>query len=236
MDEKKIPDFLLKLTDGCSIYAQVATKYWVVCALLSILTLSVQDLSGAVKLPFDLPELSKVDFFPFMFLIISVLFIVFGSSTAQAIRARMLINRFIYSEGNNFVLPAKIYLPDVIDVILYPAINRVAPLVQVLQPMNKFLPEANEISSSGKKSLLIWYYGFLKVVSAIILYGLPSFALIYCIYMVVQFSDSLSWITKTLLIIVSPLVIITLVTLILLDIDYTSGAMRKIKGKKVKKV
>lgn len=235
MEEKKeIPDFLLKMVEGCSAYAQLSAKYWIACALLSIVTLSVHSPIGSVKLPLDLPEFSKADFFPCMFLIISVLFIVYGSATTQAIRARWLINRFIYSSDHQFIFPAKIHLPDIIDVILFPAINRVAPLAQVFQLKNKFLPEANYVSSNLKKRLFQWYYAFLKVIAGFTLYGLPSFALGYCLFMIGQSSTRLSWISKTLLWVAGPLTAIIILTLILLDIIYTRDAIKRIGMKLVR--
>jgi hypothetical protein len=234
MEEKKLPEFLLKLIDGCSSYAQLAAKYWIACSLLSIVTLSVHSSEGSVKLPLDLPELNKTDFFPFMFLIISVLVLVFGSATTQAIRARWLINRFIYKPECQLVFPADIHLPDIIDAILYPAINRVAPLAQILQLKNRFLPEANQISSRWKRTLFKWYYGFLKAFAALILYGLPTFALGYCLFMIFQSGIRLSWITKTLLCIAGPLTAITLITLIILDVIYTKDAIKRIGMKKIR--
>jgi hypothetical protein len=184
MEETEIPEFVVKLAEGCSTYAKLAAKYWIAFALISIVALSVHSVTGSVKLPFELPDLDKADFFPFMFLIISVLVIVFGSATAQAVRARWLINRYIYKPGNKLVFPADIHLPDIIDAILYPAINRVAPLAQILQLKNRFLPEARYISSVGKRRFFKWYYGLLKTVATLVLYGLPSFALGYCLFMI----------------------------------------------------
>lgn len=233
MEEKKLPEFLLKIVEGCSTYAQLAAKYWIACALLSIVTLSVHSSIGSVKLPLDLPELNKTDFFPFMFLIISVLVIVFGSVTSQAIRARWLINRFIYDPEHELVYPANIHLPDIIDVILYPAISRVAPLAQVLQLKNRFLPEAKVISSRRKRRLFQWYYSFLKIISALILYGLPSFSLGYCVFMIIRSEDCVPWITKTLLWIAGPITATTLMTLIILDFTYAKDAIKRIGMKEI---
>jgi len=36
MEETKIPEFVLKLAEGCSTYAKLAAKYWIAAAVISM--------------------------------------------------------------------------------------------------------------------------------------------------------------------------------------------------------
>jgi len=226
-EPKSIPEHLAKLIEGCSVYAEIATKYWLSCAVISIFALSAKPADDKVKLPFDLPELYKSQFYPFAFLLISILVIMFASVTAQAIRARNLINRFIYNPVNRMVFSGNIFLQDIVDTVLFPAINRVAPLAQVLQGKNQFFPEANEVTA-GWKTVLKVYYAALKLIAAVILYGLPGYAL-YFTAINITVNDHSLWNLPVIFLWVAGIFAgISILTIAVMDIRYTARALSKI--------
>jgi len=233
--ETSFPEYLLKLAEGCSTYAKVASKYWVACALVSIVTLSAKSTSDTtVKLPFDLPELDKTEFYPFAFVVIGVLLIAFGSATSQAIRARQLINRVIYRQESKIIFNGDVYLQDILDVVLYPAINRVAPLAQVLQGKKQFFPEAEKLSRIQRYSALI-YYVLLKLAATFVVYGLPGYAMLSSFQYSNNHLGRLWNIPFAFFWVLGIFSLVTLSTLVGMDLKYTWNVIIKLANRSKKK-
>lgn len=234
MEEVKMPDYLNKLMEGCSTYAKVATQFWVTTALISIITISPIKLeNGKNQMPFNLGVVADNDFYPFTFTAISLLIICFGSAICQSIRTRVLIQRAINQLKATHIFDGYIYLQDIVDAVLYPALNRVGPLAQVLHGKKQFFPEAKTASLLSRIFSGI-YYVSLKLVATFALYGLPFYALITSFKRIYNSPTKLWQIPRFVFWIIGVFAIIILVQLFVLDILYTIGAWKRINPKLTK--
>jgi hypothetical protein len=226
--DKKLPDYLLKLIEGCSMYAKIATQFWIAIAFFSILTLSPSKASEEeIKLPFGLNPIKETDFYPFAFVIIAVLLIGFGSAICQSIRVRQLIQRSTRGLKDSLIFQQNIYLQDLVDAILYPALNRVAPLAQVLHGKNQFFPEAFKVSRFWRV-ISSTYYLLLKLIVTLILYVLPGYALIHAFFRS-NINRSTLWnIPFYVFWVVGLFSLIILFQLLIMDIIYTINALKRI--------
>jgi hypothetical protein len=228
-DEKKIPEYLQKLIDGCSTYVKISIQFWIPLAFFSVVTLAPSiDKEGKFNMPLGFGAFDKQNFYLFSFLISGTFIIGFGSAFAQAMRARKLVQRVVETLKYKMVFNGNVYLEDVVDTLLYPALNRVAPLVQVLHGKKQFFPEAKDVSMA-KNWLAGIYYILLKVLSVLILYAFPAESLIVAYR---SFITSAHSITLIVLIDVMGLFsVISLVTLCFLDVKYAVGAFKRIVGR-----
>lgn len=231
MEEPKIPDYFSKLLEGCSAYAKLAAQFWIPTAVISILTISPVKLpNGKNQLPFNLGEVSDNDFYPFTFTVISLLLICFGSTICQAIRTRVLIQRAIKQLKETHIFNNCIYLQDLVDGVLYPALNRVAPLAQVLHGKKQFFPEA-ATASLLSRILTSTYYTMLKMVVTIAIYGLPSYALIVSFFRIYKSHTKLWQIPSFIFWTIGCFAIIILFELFVLEILYTIDTWKRINPK-----
>jgi hypothetical protein len=234
--EKTIPDYLLKLVNGCSIYVKVATQYWLICAVFSVLALVGND--NSKNLSVAMPIITTIPaniFYSFVFFLIAVSSIAFSAAISQAIRSRQLINRSVKNLEEDYIFSKNIYLKDIIDSMVLPALNRVAPIVQAMQGRKQFLPEALEVSKKWRY-FLSWFYFVLKSTATLIIYSLPIYALIFSFlrceranYNLWQIPPSFYWV----------LLIFSLLTLsasLLMEVDYTIRALKQINAKKEKSI
>lgn len=176
--ENKIPDYLLQLIEGCSTYVKVSIQFWMAIAFFSIVAISpAKAEDGKIKMPFDVGTYSERDFYPFVFVIIALLVLGFGSAFYQAGRTRKLIQRAVDNNKDALIFDDNIYLQDVIDTMIHPALNRVAPLAQMLQGKNQFFPEAFS-SSLTRRLIATTYYLILKMVASCVMYFTPGYALV----------------------------------------------------------
>jgi len=229
MEKKEIdiPDFLVKLVEGCSTYNKVSTNFWLAIALFSIISLSpTKTDTGTIKMPFDLGEFSQTDFYPLTFLIISLLIICFGSTFSQAMRTRKLIQRTIDDIKDEQIFKGNIYLQDIIDAIIHPSLNRVAPLAQILQGENQFFPEALKRSRNQKIRLSV-YYILLKSITWIVLYFFPAYSLIISFSRSNLFKDVTWHIPPFFFYIVGLFAIFILSQLFISDILFAKNVIRK---------
>ncbi len=176
-DKIKIPDYLIKLIDGCSSYVKIATNFWLVIAVFSIITVSpTKTEETKIEMPFDLGKFDVINFYPFTFVVLSLLIVCYGSTLSQAIRGRKLIQRTVDELKKQKENKDKIDLRDIIDVLIYPTLNRVAPIAQILQGDNQFFTESHNVSKKNRVLIGI-YYLFLKLVITLIMYLFPGYAL-----------------------------------------------------------
>jgi hypothetical protein len=174
---KPIPDLIKDLMDGCSAQSKMASRLWTTTALVSIIAIMpYSEGTDLIKIPLISENVSPKDFYPFAAVLISILFIGFGSLHAQVIRSRALLQKAIESMSDKYLVPDKIHIQDVIDCILVSNMNRVAPLPQLFQGKYQFYPEANN-RSKFIKGLTFTYYFLMKIMTIFVVYGLPGFAL-----------------------------------------------------------
>jgi hypothetical protein len=189
VDMEKIPEFLLQLTDGLSIHIKSASRYWMALALISVITIistiTIQPSTykheenatdPSIALPFSLGKIDKTQFYPFSAALISILIISFGSSQAQMIRTRKLINSVLRENNNDTNLPGGIDLRDAFDSISASSINRTVPIAQLLLGEHQFYP-AKDNQPKARKVFAVIYQVALKLVSYLVVYLLPAYAL-----------------------------------------------------------
>ena len=177
-NEKSIPDYLKVLIEGCSCYNKLSYSFWIVLAVFSLFALlPVETSQSKIALPFSLGELSKADFYPLAFLVISLLIICFGSAFCQANRISSLIRRAIDKIKDDYIFNDITYLQDIVDSSFYPSLNRVAPLAQSIQGKKQFFPEAYSVSPILKFVSTV-YYIVLKIAANLVLFVFPGYALI----------------------------------------------------------
>jgi len=174
--EKKIPEFLLKIIEGHSIFHKVYIKFWVTLATFSLIILVPTETKDGISLPFELGSYKKEDFYPLGFIIISILVICFGSTFSQSFRMSKLLHRAIEKVKNDYIYYDTIYLQDIVDGLIYPSLTRVAPLAQLSQGKYQFFPENKNIPYF-RKVLATIYYTFLKVIAISVMHLLPAWAL-----------------------------------------------------------
>jgi hypothetical protein len=227
-DEKKIPDFLVKLMEGCSTYTKAANQFWIALAFFSLVAIAPSiNKDYEMEMPFSLGRFKPSDFYPLAFFVNAILVICFGSAFSQAIRARKLIQRAVDRLQTHYIFEGPVYLQDVVDVVLYPALNRVAPLAQVWQGKNQFFPEALHVPRSQKVRAYI-YYLFLKSLATAILYGFPGWALCVSFYHSLHYLAP-GWTSPRVFIwLMALLAGITLVQLSVGDVVYAAGVSKRI--------
>ncbi len=231
-DEKKIPDFLQKLMDGCSTYTKTANQFWIALAFFSLVTIAPYiNKDNLIEMPFGLGKFPPNKFYLLAFFVNAILVICFGSAFSQAIRARKLIQRSVDRIKRNYVFEGPVFLQDAVDVILYPAFNRMAPLAQVLQGRKQFFPEALQ-SPCAYRLIAYLYYLFLKILATAILYGFPGWALGISFYYSFHFMPPGWTIAKVFLWLMAGLAGITLTQLAVGDILYAVGVSRRILFKR----
>ena len=80
-----VPDILMKLAEGMSIQSRAATKYWIALAITSTFTVMANLKDDHLILPLISLTVSPEVFYPFVFLLLSILVIGYGSANCQAI-------------------------------------------------------------------------------------------------------------------------------------------------------
>ena len=168
---------LKQLADGMSIHTKASVHYWLALALVSALTVIPGPQEDSVKLPFLSVEASARDFYAFAFILISLLLLGYGSANCQMIRTRLLAQQYIDNTTKKFLSPGDIHIQDILDSIMSPSINRVAPLVQILQGKEQFYTQRRK--HAGGSMILVAYFTILRLVTLLAVYVFPGYALIF---------------------------------------------------------
>jgi len=230
-DKIKLPDYLIKLIDGCSSYVKISTNFWLVIATFSIITVSpTKTEETKIEMPFDLGKFDVINFYPFTFVVLSLLIICYGSTLSQAIRGRMLIQRAVDDLKKQKENKDKIDLQDIIDVLNYPTLNRVAPLAQILQGKNQFFTESHNVSKKNR-ALVGIYYLFLKLVITLIMYSFPGYALSLSFWRSNLYESGIWTIPSIFFWVLGMVSFFILLQLFIEELKYTFNAYKKILRK-----
>jgi hypothetical protein len=228
----KMPEHLLKLVEGLSTYNKVVIQFWLAIAFFSILAISPTFDNDKVKMLSALPDLPKEQLYPFAFVVICILIIGFGSAVCQAFRSRKLMQRVIDVNEKKYIVQDKIFLQDIIDSMSYPALNRVAPLAQILYGQNQFFPDTKNVSKS-RRILVRVYYTLLKTFATIIMYGLPIYALLVSI-LSMYCKDRVWGLPIWIFWALGVFAVGILIELLIVDINYTFGVWKHLGTPKEK--
>ena len=164
---------LLKdLTIGYSNHIKSSNKYWSLLMFASIVSLFnyKSPSSKTLDLPFKLGMASQEDFQLFMLFLICSLSITFASTWLQQLRSRKIIGDLINDISKENETIHNVRLLDYFDTISSQNFNRVYPISQV------FLKKVE--NKKTHKFFEISLYILLKTVTLIIIFLIPTFALI----------------------------------------------------------
>jgi hypothetical protein len=233
-----LPNFFVHLTNGFSTQTKVATRFWTILALVSLLAVMPNHITNErtgetkVKMPFSIGEVERSDFYPFATLFISILIIGFGSANFQAVRSRRLIQRAIEALNGDLAFPGNIHLQDIFDAIASPSINRIAPLAQILQGKFQFYPESKNCPKT-RTLLSTIYYFLLKAVTILVMYIFPAYALINSFVLGELFDwNARPWKIHIIFFwFISLMALLILFQLFISDIFFIKRALKRIAGR-----
>jgi hypothetical protein len=219
------------MINGLSNQIKSANRIWLGLAIISILIISFQvDVkSESVSLPFGLSKISKNDFYPFSASILSILIISYGAAQSQSIRSRKLINRALREIKEKTSSLKTCDIRDIFDVLAIPSINRTVPLAQLLLGKDQFYPE-KDAQNKFLKVLCYFYQIILKLVSYVVVYCLPAYALFIAFLNGKLFDHKTPFIGMPieLMWLVSGVAVIILTQLLCLELMYAIEATKKI--------
>jgi hypothetical protein len=219
-------EVIKELSEGYSRQSKTSNQFWITLIIASIITITAQpDTNNLVELPFTLGKVKTVDFYSIVLILICVLSIAYASAMIQAIRARKLIQKVIDNMDEKFYY--SVHIQDILDCMLIPTYNRVAPISQFLLGKNQFYGELNPNKYLIK--LITVFYVILKITTYIFLYIVPVYSILLswdkiCAY------ESDSIIIKPYFLI--GLIVISLIVLLIViigDLKYLWIVIKRIK-------
>jgi len=189
MSDHKIPEIIIQMSTGLSGHIKTATRYWLGLAIISIITVlpttidsgvtnkqSTEQKITQIELPYGLGKVNQKDYHPFAVALISILTIGFGSAHCQSIRSRKLVNQTIRKIKSSTSIPEGLDLRDLLAVINTSSIQRTAPIAQILLGKYMFFPEAIN-RPNWLRLISIFYQLILKIISYLVIYVFPIYAL-----------------------------------------------------------
>ncbi len=143
------------------------------CAVRCITSSAAND--GTISLPWNIGDVSPAWFHTIAFFILAVLAIFFAAAHAQQIRAQILAQEVIELLINQG--PSEVVHPrELFDMLRTPSLSRVAPLAQLLRGKYQFYSSSGDCPT-WLRLLSVGYYASLKLVSYIVFFLLPVWAL-----------------------------------------------------------
>jgi hypothetical protein len=177
MIESERRALVAELAGAVSTQAKVANRAWlslITAALFAVLPHA--STSDNVSLPWNIGEVSAIWFHTIAFFIVVVLAIFFAAAHAQQIRAQRLTQKIVDSLVDENKLNDAVHPRELYDMLRTPSLNRVAPLAQLLRGRYQFYLSASQCPG-WLRLLSVVYYGIIKLVSLIVFYVLPVWAL-----------------------------------------------------------
>lgn len=232
--QDQIPDYLIKLIDGCNSYIKIASNFWLTLAAFSIIAISPTKTNDSkIEMPLGLGLFEEINFYPLIFIIIALLIMCYGSTMSQALRGRKLIQRVVNNlpSSDKTICKESTHIQDIVDILIHPSLNRVAPLAQIMQGEKQFLPESNTIPVN-KKKLYSLYYLFLKLIATLVIYFVPGYALFITFFNSNVHSEGAWGLPTYIFWIFTIIAFLILLQLLILEIEYTFNAYNKIKKKR----
>lgn len=186
-------DLLKELTSGFSAQAKTSNKYWGLLMLVSIISvLNYSNSDNSIGLPFNLGEVTPVDFHSIVLLMICALAIAFASAWLQQVRTRDLIQRVIDNTPEDRKYIHKVHIQDIFDSTASQTFNRVSPIAQVLQGKFQFFSDGKS-NQKGRLMVSIVIYALLKVIVAGIIFVIPVMSLLRSVEYFSTHSEENSW-------------------------------------------
>jgi hypothetical protein len=129
-----------------------------------------------VSLPWNIGEVDGTWFHAIAFFILVVLCIFFAAAHAQQIRAQRLAHAVVDSLIANQSSDDIVHPRELFDMLRMPSLNRIAPLAQLLRGKYQFYSSA-EKCPEWLRVISVGYYGVIKLVSFLVFFCLPVWAL-----------------------------------------------------------
>lgn len=178
MTEPEKRALVSELAGAVSTQATVANRTWLALitgALFAVLPRTQDPKNGNLSLPWNIGEVDPGWFHAIAFFILVVLAISFASAHAQQIRAQKLTQAVISSLAKMQAPDEAVHPRELYDMLRTPSLNRVAPLAQLLRGKYQFY--ASSRCPGWLRMLSVLYYGIVKLVSFVVFYLLPIWAL-----------------------------------------------------------
>lgn len=176
-DNSEIARQVKDLATAVSTQAQVSNRIWLGLMTVAVISLLPQTLAAnGVTVPFFLVRVSATWFHLVLFALLIVFTVAFASAHAQQVRAQVLAYRFIDKVPANLEL-AGMHPRELFDIFRMPSVNRVAPLAQSIRGKYQFYSGKEGCPPALRVATAV-YYILLKLVSMVVYFGVPAFALI----------------------------------------------------------
>ena len=222
MKEHERRSLVTELAGAVSTQAKVANRAWlslITVALFAVLPRAFSK-EGNVSLPWNIGEVEQVWFHAIAFLILVVLTIFFAAAHAQQIRAQRLAQTVVDSLVVSQISGDIIHPRELFDMLRMPSLNRIAPLAQLLRGKYQFYVNM-ERCPAWLRIISTGYYGAIKLVSYLVFFCLPAWALWRAYGMV-----SLTGWWRVLFTTGGCVAVITLLQVLLTDAIYTAKVLQ----------
>jgi hypothetical protein len=164
----------------------------------------------------------------------SILAIAFTSAMIQTIRTRKLIQKWIECQTEKFY--SKVHIQDMVDSVLSPTYNRVAPIAQFVLGKNQFFEEDNVKASHFQNVFASLLYIVFKVITFIFLYCIPLFCIFKCWQNInLNYIGGTIDVPKFLVLSLMGCAIISIAILIIADLLFLYSAIEKVFMKSLNK-
>jgi hypothetical protein len=178
IDEKTSRDLVKELAEAVSTQAQVTNRTWLALITVALFALvpRASTTGGNISLPFNLGDVSPIWFHGLVLSLLAILSVAFASAHSQQVRAQKLAHSFIDSLVASDTVSGLIHPRDYFDMMRKPSLNRIASLAQSLRGKYQFF-SSNQRLPRWLQLLTVIYYGLLKVMSFVVYFLLPLWAL-----------------------------------------------------------
>ena len=176
-EERERRELVRELASAVSTQAHVANRAWFALMTVTLLAVlpPVSAKDGNMSLPFSLGVVDPIWFHLVVYSVLVVLAIAFAAAHAQQVRAQRLAHSVIDSLADNratdLVHPRVFF-----DMWRMPSLNRVAPLAQSLRGKDEFSAVSRRCPEL-LRVIIVLYYSLLKLVSLLVYFVLPGWAL-----------------------------------------------------------
>lgn len=217
-NDGEFPDLLKLLSDGYSLQNKIATGFWIFMATFSVFVFLPHSPNDTINILFF--NINYESFYPFSYIVLSLVIICYGSITAQSIRSRNLIQKLIDKHKNKYI--DSIHIQDAFDSIIFSTLYRVSPLAQILQGREEQFYPKSKNSPIIIRAFAALYFIILKLLTIIFMEILPGYALIYSFNKgkIINLKASSLQIPNLLLILCGVVSIIVIYELIVLNIAF----------------
>lgn len=177
-DEKARRALIKDLAGAVSRQARVANNTWIALTTVALFAIvpHAPNRDGNLTLPFNLGEVAQTWFHGLVFSILVVLAIAFAAAHIQQVRSQKLAQKLIDSMLEKGASADLLYPREYFDMWRMPSLIRVAPLAQALRGRYQFYADSEGLPT-WLRLATVTYYGSLKLVSWVVYFLLPMWAL-----------------------------------------------------------